>query len=168
MVFWKVAVALLGTFALVACSDSSPSPTAPSQFAAGPPSVHAPQVLVGGTPVQGRVKQGTNEPSLFRVHVEVPGGLSNVRRVVMEYSQPGRNHHRGPMMGGYAGTVDCYDDGTHGDDIPGDGIYHYADPADRIGCHGIDAPSGEYHYTFWCEDIYGQRSNSASVTVIRE
>ncbi len=78
MVFWKVAVALLGTFALVACSDSSPLPTAPSQFAAGPPSVHTPQVLIGGTPVQDRVKQGTNEPSLFRVHVEVLGGLSNV------------------------------------------------------------------------------------------
>jgi hypothetical protein len=72
------------------------------------------------------------------------------------------------MGGGYAGTVLCYDDGTHGDDIAGDGIYHYMDPDDAIGCHGIDAPPGEYHYTFWCEDIYGQRSNTASVTVVRE
>jgi len=86
----------------------------------------------------------------------------------MEYSQPGQNHHRGPSRGGYAGSVDCYDDGTHGDRIPGDGIYHYVDPEDNIGCHGINAPSGEYRYIFWCEDIYGQRSNTVAVTLIRE
>jgi len=71
------------------------------------------------------------------------------------------------MMGGFRGTVLCYDDGTHGDDIPGDGIYHYMDPDNQIGCHGTGAPTGEYRYTFWCEDIYGQRSNDLSITVVR-
>jgi hypothetical protein len=85
----------------------------------------------------------------------------------MEYSQPGPNHHGGPMSNGYNGTVECYDDGTHGDAVAGDGIYHYMDPNDRIGCHGLNAPAGEYHYTFWCEDVYGQRSNTVSVEINR-
>ena len=85
----------------------------------------------------------------------------------MEYSQPGPNHRGGPMMGGFQGTVLCYDDGTHGDDVPGDGIYHYMDPDNQIGCHGTGAPTGEYRYTFWCEDIHGQRSNDASIAVVR-
>jgi hypothetical protein len=34
------------------------------------------------------------------------------------------------MAGGYNGTLDCYDDGTHGDDMPGDGIFHYTNPED--------------------------------------
>jgi hypothetical protein len=72
------------------------------------------------------------------------------------------------MMGGFQGTVLCYDDGTHGDDIAGDGIYHFMDPDDAIGCHGIGAPRGEYHYEFWCEDVYGQQSNVASVHIVRQ
>jgi hypothetical protein len=99
--------------------------------------------------------------------VQAPGGLSTIRRVMMEYSQPGPNRSMGPMMGGFTGSVLCYDDGTHGDPIAGDGIYHYMDPQDQIGCHGVNAPSGDYHYTFWCEDIHGQRSNTATVTVSR-
>jgi hypothetical protein len=86
----------------------------------------------------------------------------------MQYTQPGPNHHGGPMMGGYNGTTLCYDDGTHGDDMPGDGIYHYMDSDDQIGCHGVNAPHGEYHYTFWAESTSGQRSNTATVTIVRE
>ena len=125
-------------------------------------------VLVNGAPVQGKVTQGTGDSALFRVQVTAPGGLANVGRVVMQYNQPGPNHHGGSMMGGYNGTVDCYDDGTHGDDMPGDGIYHYMDPDDQIGCHGDNAPMGEYHYSFWAEGTNGQRSNTASVVIVRE
>lgn len=71
-------------------------------------------------------------------------------------------------MGGYSGSVLCYDDGTHGDDMPGDGVYHYMDPDDQIGCHGANAPMGDYHYTFWAEHMNGRRSNTVSVTVVRE
>lgn len=42
------------------------------------------------------------------------------------------------------------------------------DPDDAIGCHGIRAPLGQYHYEFWCEDIFGQQSNTASVIITRE
>ena len=64
--------------------------------------------------------------------------------------------------------VFCYDDGTHGDDIPGDGIYNFMDPQDEVGYHGLNAPRVDYAYHFWCEDVYGQRSNTASVKVVRE
>jgi hypothetical protein len=67
------------------------------------------------------------------------------------------------MMGGYNGTTLCYDDGTHGDDMPGDGIYHYMDSDDQIGCHGVNAPHGEYHYTFWAESTSGQRNDGSQV-----
>jgi hypothetical protein len=157
-------VAMAAGFA--ACSDQPTSMMGPTSRP-GPPSVSDAQVLVQGRAVQGVVVEGTDDPTLFRVRVHAPGGLSTIQRVSLRYTQPGSNHHGGPMMGGFGGTVYCYDDGTHGDDIAGDGIYHFMDPQDAIGCHGIGAPSGEYHYEFWCDDIYGQQSNVASVTVTR-
>jgi hypothetical protein len=139
---------------------------------AAAPTVSDAQVLVAGQAIQELVVDGTDEPSLFRVRVHAPGGLSTVQRVVLRYAQPGRNHHHGgpggPMMGGFGGTILCYDDGTHGDDVPGDGTYHFMDSEEHIGCHGVDAPSGEYHYEFWCEDVFGQQSNVASVTIVRK
>ena len=147
------------------CSDSSGLPGAPSQQA---PVVSDPQVIVGGVAVSGLVVEGTDQPSLFGVRVHAPSGLPSIQRVVLQYSQPGSNHHGGMMMGGFNGTVLCYDDGTHGDDIPGDGIYRYMDPDQNIGCHGVDAPPGEYRYSFWCEDASGQRSNTASVSITRQ
>jgi hypothetical protein len=155
---------IVAQLALVSCSDpammAGPSPMGPS--------VSDAMVLVGGAPVSGRVMNGTGQPALFGVRVHAPSGLPSIQRVVLQYSQPGTNHHGGPMMGGFNGTVLCYDDGTHGDDIPGDGVYHYMDPDDDVGCHGLDAPPGEYRYSFGCEDVHGQRSNTATVTIIRQ
>lgn len=161
-----VATALAGA-GLAGCSDATSSTMGPTSRPS-PPTITSAQVLVHGQPVQAVVTQGTDEPALFQVQIQAPGGLSTIQRVVLQYSQPGPNHHGGPMMGGYGGTVLCYDDGTHGDDIAGDGIYHFMDPDDAIGCHGVGAPPGDYDYEFWCEDIYGQRSNVASVMVTRQ
>lgn len=155
------------TTSLGGCSGDHAATMAPTSMP-GAPTVSNAQVLVAGQSIQGLVVEGTNEPSLFRVRVDAPGGLSTVQRVVLRYSQPGRNHHSGMMMGGFGGTVLCYDDGTHGDDVAGDGIYHFMDPDEDIGCHGIEAPLGEYHYEFWCEDNFGQQSNVAAVTIVRE
>lgn len=132
------------------------------------PTVDNAQIMVGGVSVRGLVSNGSNERALFRIQVHAPGGLSTIQRVHLDYVQPGPNHHGGPMMGGFRGTVYCYDDGTHGDDIAGDGIYHFMDPEDQIGCHGWNAPPGQYQYSFWCEDVYGQRSNTVTVVVTRE
>lgn len=164
---WAIAScigAILLLFA-VSCSDSSGLPGAPSRQA---PFVSDPHVLVGGVSVHGIVTEGTDEPSLLEVRVHAPSGLPSIQRVVLQYSQPGPNHHGGPMMGGFRGTALCYDDGTHGDDIAGDGIYHFMDPDQNVGCHGVGAPPGEYQYSFWCEDIYGQRSNTASIRITRQ
>jgi len=152
---------------VVGCSDEHPATAGPTSMPKAPTVSNA-QVLVAGQSIQGLVVEGTNEPSLFRVRVHAPGDLSTIQRVVLRYSQPGPNHHGGPMMGGFRGTVLCYDDGTHGDDVPGDGIYHFMDPDEDIGCHGIEAPPGEYRYEFWCEDVFGQQSNVAPVTIVRE
>ena len=159
-----LALALLTAAFFTGCSDSPASPDLASAAA----TVTDPQVLVGGVSVQGTVAAGTGQPAVFRVRVHAPLGLPSIRRVVLQYSQPGPNHHGGPMMGGFNGTRLCYDDGTHGDDVAGDGIYHFMDPDQNIGCHGIGAPPGEYHYSFWCEDIHGQRSNTASLTITRQ
>jgi hypothetical protein len=166
-VVFAVAGANMILLSSISCSDSSSPPTGPSPVTAAPV-ISEPQVLVGGVPVGPRIAQGNGQPALFRVRVNAPSGLNTVRQVVLQYSQPGRNHHGGPMMGGFTGTTFCYDDGTHGDDIAGDGVYQFMDPADNIGCEGINAAPGEYHYDFWCEDIYGQRSNTLSLTVIRQ
>lgn len=177
MNYAKLFVLLFGIATLVvACSESSTMMTSPSPMPSSSStvmqgasmSVSEPKVLVGGVPVQGTLTRGSGEPALFEVRVNASQGLSTIGRVVMEYTQPGPNHHGGSMMGGYNGTVLCYDDGTHGDDIPGDGVFHYMDPDDQIGCHGLDAPHGEYHYSFWAEDMIGQRSNTVSVTIVRE
>ena len=72
------------------------------------------------------------------------------------------------MMGGFSGEVLCYDEGTSGDDIAGDGIYHYMDPENQIGYACLNAPQGSYQYAFWSEDVYGQRSNTATLTVVRQ
>lgn len=148
------------------CSDTPAGPGDPSRQ---PPVVSDAQVVVGGVPIHGLVTEGSDQPAIFGVRVHAPSGLPSIQRVVLQYQQPGPNHHHGgPMMGGFNGTVFCYDDGTHGDDIAGDGIYHFMDPDDEIGCHGYDATPGEYHYSFWCEDVYGQRSNVVDVTVVRQ
>jgi len=106
-----------------------------------------------------------------------PFFVSDSRQLTCGSSKPAAGRHgifpagtqssRGPDDGRISGTVLCYDDGTHGDDVPGDGIYHYMDPDNQIGCHGTGAPTGEYRYTFWCEDIHRQRSNDASIAVVR-
>ena len=167
MGFSKLTVLLLVVVLFAACSDDPSMMTASSSMP-GTPTVSNAAVMVGGVAVQGRVAGVAGETALFRVRVHAPGGAPTVQRVVLQYTQPGPNHHGGQMMGGFQGTAFCYDDGTHGDDIPGDGLYHFMDPQNQIGCHGYDAPRGEYEYRFWCEDIYNQRSNAATVTVVRE
>lgn len=158
--------ACLSLVLALSCSDSSTLPTTRSAQPQAP-SVANPQVLVGGVPMSGLVTVGADQASVFRVQVHAPGGLSTIRQVTLQYQQPGPNHHHGGMMAAFNGTVLCYDDGTHGDEIAGDGIYSFMDPDDDIGCGAFHAAAGEYHYSFWCEDVYGQRSNTVSLSIER-
>jgi hypothetical protein len=151
----------------ISCSDTSTSPSSPSAQPQAP-TVSDPEVLVGGVSMSGLVRVGADEPSIFHVRVHAPTGLASIRQVTLQYLQPGPNHHAGGMMmGAFSGTVLCYDDGTHGDDVAGDGIYSFMDPDDDIACGMFQAPAGTYQYSFWCEDVYGQRSNTVSVTIDR-
>jgi hypothetical protein len=70
-------------------------------------------------------------------------------------------------MGGYMhqGEFYCYDDGTHGDPVPGDGIYCFVDEMQQYGCHSADARPGEYRYEFCGFDQHGHESNRMEVRV---
>jgi len=56
---------------------------------------------------------------------------------------------------------------SSGSPVAARGIYHYMDPENQIGCHGLNAPQGNYEYAFWCEDVLGQKSNTATLTIVR-
>jgi hypothetical protein len=71
------------------------------------------------------------------------------------------------MMGQQA-TVPCYDNGTHGGAVAGDGIYSYLDTDGHIGPNGSDCPQGTYMYGFHGEDLAGHETNTVQchVTVL--
>jgi hypothetical protein len=73
---------------------------------------------------------------------------------------------QGMGSGHHQGRFQLYDDGTHGDHVPGDGLYCFEDFAAEYGCHGPKAQPGEYHYEFWGEHQQdGHHSNRHRVTV---
>jgi hypothetical protein len=80
-----------------------------------------------------------------RVRVEMPGGMGSM------------HHHMDEFF--------CYDDGTHGDLTPGDGLYCYEDADHEYGCHRADAQPGDYHYDFCGVDAHGQESNHMVMSV---
>jgi len=86
----------------------------------------------------------------------VPGG-----RMQVQVGMPGMMGH----MNGIAGEFYCYDDGTHGDPMAGDGVYCFVDSIGDYGCHRIDARLGDYNYDFCGYDQQGNESNHINVTV---
>ncbi|MFT5315488.1 MAG: hypothetical protein ACI9UK_001320 [Candidatus Krumholzibacteriia bacterium] len=87
----------------------------------------------------------------------IPGG-----RVEVQFGMPGM---MGNMMNGYTGEFYCYDDGTHGDPVAGDGVYCFVDSVGDYGCHRAGAQLGEYSYEFCGYDQHGQKSNRMQVEV---
>ena len=157
--------AWLVTVSLVACSssrdDGNPtSPVDPDLM------MTSADILVSGQSVAGGAfSQGHGEGSSTRFEAEL---MSNGRpapgqRVWLEFDRP--------MMGGngmmrHTDRVQLYDDGTHGDRVPGDGIYCLEDFAGDYGCHRTDAEPGEYHYEFYgVHATDGHESNHLQVTV---
>jgi hypothetical protein len=69
----------------------------------------------------------------------------------------------GSMMNG--GRMTLYDDGTHGDRMPNDGIYCYEDFGGEYGCHGANAPMGRHDYDFFGMDHSNGETNHMLVTV---
>lgn len=69
------------------------------------------------------------------------------------------------MMTSGMGAMRMYDDGTHGDHMPGDGEYCYEDEDDMPGMHMMDAPHGHYEFDFYCENTHGDHGNHQSAYV---
>lgn len=151
-------VALVGALALIACGGSSPtSSTRPSML------LSSASLAVNGQPVNGQtlsmshVRNGVTrfQATLLRDGAPYPG-----QRIEVAYQRPGSMG-----MMNRNGTFMLYDDGTHGDEVAGDGIYCYQDDDDDYGCTGMNAVDGDYHYDFCGYDEAGHASNHMEVTV---
>lgn len=108
-------------------------------------------VYNGGTYHHG---QGQGDSTRFEARLTSNGGPAPGERVWVDYG-------RGMMRGRFG----LYDDGTHGDPVPGDGVYCLEDPDGRYGFHHAGAPHGRYHYEFWGEHHGGSHSNHLDVTI---
>jgi hypothetical protein len=117
---------------------------------------------VGGQSVNGSIMQpghGNGQPALFRARLTSNGQPATGHQVWVKYDRPMG------MMGGTRGQFRLYDDGTHGDQTPNDGIYCFLDTEARYGCHGANMRHGEYHYEYWGEQHGGPESNHLHVSV---
>jgi hypothetical protein len=154
--------ALLGLVLFAACSgDGGGSPTAPA----------SPQLVLqtATLSVSGQVVNGMTLPQghgqgvstrFAATMVNLQGQPMSGQNVQVRYQRP-----QGMGMMNPSGTMMLYDDGTHGDRVPNDGLYCYEDWAGDYGCHTASSPMGQYHYEFWGQDHGGQHSNHMTVTV---
>jgi len=151
-------VALAGALALSACGGSSPtSSTRPNML------LTSASLAVNGQPVNGqtlRMSHVRNGVTRFQATLLRDGAPYPGQRIEVQYQRPGSMG-----MMNRNGTFMLYDDGTHGDDVAGDGIYCYQDDDDRYGCTGMNAANGDYHYDFCGYDEAGHASNHMEVTV---
>jgi len=120
-------------------------------------------VFIGGNTVDAStIPAGYGDSTLFTVGLADPEQGPRIARVQMEY----RAHSGMGTMGSWS-SVDCYDDGSHGDQVAGDGTYSYMDMDRHIGVHYQDCTSGEYRFVFHGTDLMENHTNSvvARVTV---
>ncbi len=69
------------------------------------------------------------------------------------------------MMGPHHGKFQLFDDGTNGDGVAGDGIYHFRDHQKAYACNGQGMMAGEYHYQFFGLHADGRETNRIHVKV---
>lgn len=106
------------------------------------------------------IAPGSGSSSLFTVSLADPSDVAKVRGVQMDYSSHSSMEMMDAMM-----SVDCYDDGTHGDAVADDGTYSYMDTDGHIGPQYESCVSGSYTYTFHGTDEMGQHTNSVECRV---
>ena len=152
-------VGALTAQALFACSGGDSSPTAP-----GTPVMQLTQadLQVGGESVAGQTLgpgHGQGQHTFFMAELMLDGAPAPGHEVWVKFDRPGG------MMGMNQGQFRLYDDGTHGDPTPGDGVYCLLDTESRYGCHGANMRDGEYHYDFWGQHQAGHESNHEHVRV---
>ncbi len=122
-------------------------------------------VIVNGQAVNGMTitpsqAQGTN--TRFEARLMGPDGPAVGQTVRVSYQRP---QGMMGMMGGSSGVMTLYDDGTHGDETPGDGIYCTEDWDGQYGFHMNNAQMGTYHYDFYGMHDDGHESNHMEVSV---
>ncbi len=158
-----IAVAIL-VLAAGGCSEDNP--TQPADSSTGDLALSEAKVSVDGQSLNGQdISQGSHagpvryEARLADHHGNpVTGGQVQVR-----YGMGGMMGHMNGYM--HEGEFYCYDDGTHGDPVAGDGIYCFVDEAQAYGCHRDGAQPGEYRYEFCGFDQHGHESNRMDVRI---
>lgn len=100
-----------------------------------------------------------NDRIRLKAQFSDPQGNQTIRNAVATYS-----HGMGMMD--HTVQLTMWDDGTHGDDVPGDGWFHMedemADMMSQMG-HGWNQIMGDYRFDIYCFDEDGNESNHISV-----
>jgi len=148
----------LALFLAVGCNGGGSSPTSPAgqSFA-----MTSAAVVVDGQTVNGMTMPAVHGggPTRFEARLELDGRPATGGVVYCDYDRPGMGMHR-------QGRFTMYDDGTHGDHTPGDGLYCLQDDLREYGCHGDGAGPGDYHYEFWGEHPAHGATAHRQVTVV--
>jgi hypothetical protein len=150
----------------LACSDSSHllSNTGAPSSGASPVRLGAADVAINGRSVNdATIPPGSGSSSLFTVTLANPQLRPDVAKIQMDYTE-----HTAMGMMGNTMSVDCYDDGTHGDAVAGDGTYSYMDTDGHIGPQYQDCVAGQYVYSFHGTDTMGQQTNVVDCRVTVE
>lgn len=153
-----------GLFLLLAigCSSDSATPTAPTRSDLFMTSAN---ILVNGQSVNGlTVARGQGGSTRFEAQLLTRPDSTPTSPPMMwlEFGRP-----QGMGMARDTGRVQLFDDGTHGDQVTGDGLYCFEDIAGDYGMHTASAPMGEYHYEFYgIHDSHETNHINVTVTVI--
>ena len=160
-----LSIILLTAVLIAGCSSTSNSPTQPPPDNAQLVTTRS-QAFVDGTPLAGATRhQGFGEGSsmLFEGAMTLGNQPGIGEMMWMEYDRPMGG---GGMHGNrHTGRTQLYDDGTHGDDMPGDGIYHFEDFDGDFGCQRQSHGAGDYHYEFYGEHHDGSETNRIGMTI---
>jgi hypothetical protein len=143
-------LASAGVLLVSGCTDETGPGTSPIEILSA-------SLLVNGEPVADGVRPTHGDMMHIQAQV-TPGSLAMVQRVMVDHTSPpmvrGRSmHHEGVMM--------LYDDGTHGDHRPGDGLYcHEGDMIEmmRFMGQGMGMMQGEHKLEIYVEDGDGNHS----------
>ena len=97
----------------------------------------------------------------FRAMFTDPDGNDTIKKAVVSYNVK-------MMMMNHSGEITMWDDGTHGDMTPGDGIFHMEDDmSEMMKMMGIVWANmmGDYEFEFYCFDEDDHESNHYKVEV---
>jgi hypothetical protein len=121
------------------------------------------RVMVNGEVVNGQTLprgHGAGGSTRFEASFVVGDRPATGQAVRVQFDRPA-----GSGMMNMGGMFALYDDGSHGDRMPGDGTYCYEDTVGQYGCHTEDSRPGQYHYDFWGMHESMHESNHMRVTV---